>query len=138
MNKERREQKRIKPPAETYVIMDSGDYQIYPVLDISTEGIAFRYVTTEGTSDKSQQLDILIAGKGIGIDGLPCVEVKDFKIEMPQSSLSWEKHRVSLKFKSLCPVKKRELGMFIKKMESARGKGQELEGERPASGPLVV
>lgn len=120
MYKERREYQRIIPPPGTYAIMDSSDNQIYPVLDISTEGIAFRYVATNGEADKPGQLDILVAGRGIGIDNLPCVEVMDTEIQAPQRSNSWEKRRASLRFQGLCDGKKRELGQFIKRIEGAK------------------
>lgn len=116
MEKERRTHKRFKTLEGTYAVMNSYGEQICPVLDISMGGISFLYLSNNGVVDKSDQLEILVAGKGLGIAELPCMEVLDFKVDLAEASGSLEKRRACLSFNGLNQRKKEELDLFIRKV----------------------
>jgi hypothetical protein len=61
-------------------VFRSNPAKLGPIIDISMGGLAFRYVGSQKPSDKSLELDILVAGYGFYLSDLPFIPISDFEV----------------------------------------------------------
>jgi len=93
MNSERRNNIRLKPGEVTFVAMRPEFFKLGKLMDISSDGLSFNYLTTDlfGKKDNKNQcsldVDIFTSSNLYYLSGIPCKIIYDNEINKKMPSL---------------------------------------------------
>ena len=121
---ERRKHKRFKAPKGLFAVLKPGYTKVGSVLDISTRGLAFRYVDREEPPNGTD-IDIFMIGHGFCLGRAPVKSVSDVEVVrgMPDHSITIR--RCGVEFGELTPDQKSELQSFVQN----HALGEETRGQ---------
>ena len=92
---------RFKALKDTYVWLRSPPYEILGfLLDISSGGLSFEYIPTEGSLDQIDEVDIIFGDNHAYIEKLSCQKIFEIELE-DKYYTSIKMHRVGIKFKDI-------------------------------------
>lgn len=104
MGQERREKIRLRPKATTFVALRPEFAKLGKLMDISSGGLCFEYITREDgvTASDGLEIDMFISGNGYYLPNVPCNLAYDVKIKNGIAfTVSLEYRRCGLKFTGL-------------------------------------
>ena len=92
---------RFKALEDTYVLLRSPPYEILGfLLDISSGGLSFEYIPSEGSLNEIDEIDIIFRDNNANIEKLSCKKI--FEIELEDEYYTPIKmHRVGIEFKDI-------------------------------------
>jgi hypothetical protein len=93
---ERRRHKRFKVRDGAFVVLMPPSTKLGQLIDISSGGLAFRYLSMEERSNNLSELDIFLTDNSFYLEEVPVINVSDFQIagEFPFSSITTRRHGV--------------------------------------------
>ena len=108
----------LRPPAP---ILGQDIDIVGQIMDISRTGLVLRYVASQERSDESFELDIVLAGNGFRLNGVPVKTVSDCQMADDAASNSTTARRRGVQFGALTDQQMSQLEGFIR--EHANGHG---------------
>ena len=111
---EHRKLKRFKVQEGAIAVLFNRKNRIGPVIDISRNGLAFRYVTDEKKTSSSRILSLFLTAKAFRMQKVPFKVVYDYEEKPKQPVNSMTIHRCGGRFGKLAKNQKFELRLFIK------------------------
>ncbi len=84
------------------------------VMDISRTGLLLRYVATQEPSPESFELDLVLAGNGFRLNGVPFKTISDFQLADDDASNATTVRRRGVRFGPLTYKQLSELERFIR------------------------
>ncbi|MGD9331509.1 MAG: PilZ domain-containing protein [Desulfobacterales bacterium] len=118
---ERRKVKRFRAVDGALVAISPESGRIGQIRNISLSGLAFRYIaadTPEALVQGTVKLQIMFAGEGVWLDGVPAKWVADFDIPRGTSFSGLPLRQTCLQFISLTETQKTHLKEFIRRYTS--------------------
>lgn len=112
---EQRRHKRFRPQDGTYAILRGPGKKLGQVINISREGLAFRYIDIGERPKRSFELDISIEEHGFILDNLSFETVSDFSTSREFPFSSTPKRRRGGQFNALNKNQISELEYLIRK-----------------------
>jgi hypothetical protein len=114
---ERRKHKRFKVQIGAFAVLGGPPWphstKVGQIIDLSRDGLAFHYVTSEGGSNGSFELGILLAYHGFYCDKVPVKTISDFEVADKPRISSIATRRRSVQFGELTPHQISQLEYFI-------------------------
>lgn len=112
-NVDRRKHKRFQVQDVSFAALRPNYHKIGQIIDMSTDGLAFRYLADVESPETSFALDIFLASRAFHLSGLPFKIIYD--VETNELRLSSIKTRRSgLQFGELTFEQKSQLEYFIR------------------------
>ena len=93
------------------------------IVDISLDGLSFRYIAGKKCSYRSSDIDILLTDGSFCLNKVPVNTVSDFKIES-ETSFGLETRRRGVQFGNLTDNQRLDLRYFIQTYTTADPEGQ--------------
>ena len=94
-------------------VFRSNPAKLGPIIDISMGGLAFRYLKSHKPSDKSLELDILVASCGFYLSDVPFIPISDFEVAGQVSGGPQKEKQASVQFDGLTHHQISQLDYFI-------------------------
>ena len=110
---ERRRHKRFKAQMGASVVLRAHSIELGQIIDVSRDGLAFRYVSSQQPSSGSFELVILSSEADFYLDEIPFKIVSDFETNDDPFSFSITR-RCSVQFGKLRRKQETQLEYFIK------------------------
>jgi hypothetical protein len=110
---ERRSRKRFPAKEDCLIILRDEPIRPWQVLDISEEGLAFRYIGGAEDAQSISQLDILTRNTALCIEKIPFQVISDLEMTGPGPG-SYSFRRCSGRFGQLTPEQIGQMGTLIK------------------------
>lgn len=110
---ERRGRKRFPVKEGCLIILGNEPIKPWQILDISEEGLAFRYIGGAEDTKSISRLDILTRDVALCIEKIPFQVISDLEMTGPGSRF-YSLKRCSGKFGLLTPEQNGQLGTLIK------------------------
>jgi hypothetical protein len=108
---ERRKHRRFQVPKSAFVGFGPYDVKVGQIIDVSTGGLAFRYV---GTAEPSNgELTIIVTERDFYVSQIPFRTVSDFEIAGKTSPTSVAVRRSGVQFGDLTEYQKSQLQHFV-------------------------
>jgi len=105
---ERRKHQRYQVQEDAFVVLKPEYKKLGHIIDVSMDGLAFRYVDEKQSSDKSSELEIFFADNRFHLDKVPCKTISDF-VTNPLIGF----RRCSVRFRDLTDSHRSQLEDFI-------------------------
>jgi hypothetical protein len=115
---ERRIAKRFRAVDGALAALSPESGRVGQIQNISLNGVAFRYIAEESPEanlNGTARLQIMFAGKGIWLDGVPVKHIADFDIPTDSSFSSIPLRQTSLQFIDLTDDQKARLKDYIRR-----------------------
>ena len=109
---ERRKHKRFRTPKGLFAVLKPGYSKVGSVVDMSTKGLAFRYVDREELPNGTD-MDIFMIGNGFRLGKVPVKTIADVEVVQGTPYYSITIRRCGVQFEELPPEQKCELESFI-------------------------
>jgi hypothetical protein len=109
---ERRKRKRFKAPKGLFAVLKPGYTKVGSVVDMSTRGLAFRYVDREEPPNGTD-IDIFMIGHGFCLGRAPVKTISDVEVVRGTPDYSVTIRRCGVQFGELTPDQKSELESFV-------------------------
>jgi hypothetical protein len=116
---ERRRKKRLPAKDGCLVTLGSDPIKPWQILDISEEGLAFRYIGGAEEPRALSELDILTCDTSLSIERVPFKLVSDLKMSDPVPQ-RFQLNRCSVRFGSLTTDQMVRLASFLKNYTAPR------------------
>jgi hypothetical protein len=110
---ERRKHKRFQVQDDAVAVLRPSVDKRGPIIDISMGGLAFSYVTSKDSSNRSSRLDILLPDLSFYLAHMPIRTVSDFKVTSESPFRSIESRRRSVQFGKMTQEQMSQLERFI-------------------------
>jgi hypothetical protein len=110
---ERRKKPRFPADGGCLITFGNDPIKLWQVLDISNEGLAFRYIGGAENTDAASALDILTRDTSLCIEKLPFQVVSDLRMEAPAPKPYCLK-RCSVRFGPMTDSQRTQLEVLIK------------------------
>lgn len=110
---ERRKHKRFLVQDDAIAVLRPNVDKRGPIIDISRGGLAFGYITSKDSSDRSSKLDILLPDLRFYLGHVPIRTVSDFEITSELAFRGIKRKRCSVQFGKLTQEQVSQLGHFI-------------------------
>jgi len=114
---ERRIAKRFRAVDGALAALSPESGRVGQIQNISLNGVAFRYIaddSPEANLDKMPKLQLMFAGKGIWLDGVPVKWIADVDIPMDSSFSGIPLRQTSLQFIALTDAQETRLKDYIR------------------------
>jgi hypothetical protein len=108
---ERRRHTRFQVPKSAFVGFGPYDAKVGQIIDVSTDGLAFRYVGTEEPSNG--ELSIFLSERDFYVDKIPFKTISDFEIADKTASTSVPLRRSGVQFGRLTDHQSSQLEHFL-------------------------
>jgi len=108
---ERRKHTRFQVPKSAFVGFGPYDAKVGQIIDVSTGGLAFRYVGTEEPSNG--ELSIFLAERDFYVGQIPFKTISDFEIAGKTPSTSMPLRRSGVQFGQLTDHQTSQLGHLL-------------------------
>jgi len=82
------------------------------IVDISLDGLSFRYIASPKASNRSSHIEILLTDGSFYLNKVPVKTISDFEIDS-ETSFGFETRRCSVQFGDLTDNQKSDLRYFI-------------------------
>jgi hypothetical protein len=109
---ERRKHKRFQAPKGLFAMLKPGHTKVGSVVDVSTRGLAFRYVDREEIPNGTD-IDIFMIGNDFRLGKVPVKTILDVEVVQGTHYYPITIRRCAVQFGELTPVQKSELESFI-------------------------
>ncbi len=109
---EQREHRRFPAPEGAFAFFGSRSAKLGQIIDISTGGLAFHYVTDSERPYHSLTLDILLPNGTFYLDALPFKTISDYRIKN-ETGLDAATRRCGIQFGKLSDEQLTRLRRFI-------------------------
>ena len=122
MNIERRITERYQAVDGALAALSPESGRVGQIQNISLNGLAFRYIaehSSEADLDGTINLQIMFAGEGVWLEGVPAKWVADIDIPPDASFSSIPLRQTCLQFLSLTDAQKNRLKEFIRRHTNA-------------------
>lgn len=122
MNTERRITERYQAVDGALAALSPESGRVGQIQNISLNGLAFRYIaehSSEADLDGTINLQIMFAGEGVWLEGIPAKWVADIDIPPDASFSSIPLRQTCLQFLSLTDAQKKRLKEFIRRHTNA-------------------
>jgi hypothetical protein len=110
---ERRKHKRFLVQDDAIAVLRPSVDKRGPIIDISMGGLAFGYITSKDSSDRSSKIDILLPDLRFYLGQVPIRTVSDFEITSELAFRGIKRRRCSVQFGKLTQEQVSQLGHFI-------------------------
>ena len=111
---DRRRSKRYQAKEGRFAVLVTRKDKLGQIKDISMRGLSFRYVNDNRITNGHGELKIIIAGFGLFLDKVSVETITDFEVINGFSVSPLKMRQTGIKFKSLSPDQKFQLGRFIR------------------------
>ena len=121
MNTDRRISERYRAVDGALAAMNPTAGRVGQIHNISLTGLAFRYIAEEpsvSTPDRTVTLQILFAGEGVWLEGIPAKWVADFDIPPSSTFSGIPLRQTCVQFLELTDQQKARLKEFIHRFTS--------------------
>jgi hypothetical protein len=108
---ERRKHTRFQVPKSAFVGFGPYDAKVGQIIDVSTGGLAFRYVGTEEPSNG--ELSIFVTERDFYVSHIPFRTISDFEIDGKTPSTSVALRRSGVQFGKLTDYQTSQLEYFL-------------------------
>ncbi len=88
------------------------------IVDISLDGLSFRYIASPKASNRSSHIDILLTDGSFRLNKIPVKTISDFEID-GETSVGVETRQCSVQFGDLTDNQKSDLRYFIQTYTTA-------------------
>jgi hypothetical protein len=109
---ERRKKKRFQAPKGLFAVLRPGYTKMGSVVDVSTGGLAFRYVDREKTPNGTY-IDIFMIGEFFHLSKVPVKTITDFEVVNGRPYCSFTIRRCGVQFGELTDHQKAQVEQFI-------------------------
>lgn len=112
----RRKHRRFQVQDTAFVVLRAPSphsTKVGQIIDISRQGLAFRYIADEGRSNGSSELEIVSADHSFYLDKVPFKTISDSKTDKDVPFSSIEMRRSGVQFGDLTPNQISRLEYFI-------------------------
>jgi hypothetical protein len=116
-SQERRQAQRYQVEEGVVAVWRAEGAKIGAVINVSSLGMAFSYISDGKPEKDAPEIDIFIQGTGILIQGLPVNTVSDVVMENAASFSLLSLRRRSVSFKALSSEQQRALQIFISQQQ---------------------
>lgn len=119
---ERRFAKRFRAVDGALAALSPESGRVGQIHDISLHGLAFQYIADDSTMADlhgTVKLQIMFAGEGVWLEGLPVKRVADINVSADTSFSQLPLRQTCLQFTSLTATQKRRLQEFIRRYTSS-------------------
>lgn len=106
---EKRKHKRLRVHEDAFVVLKPHYEKLGHIIDISIDGLAFRYIDEKGTSGRSSVLDIFFVDNRFHLEKVPFETILDLETD---SRMSYR--RCSVRFGEMTDNQRSQLNDFIK------------------------
>jgi hypothetical protein len=103
---------RFETQDNAYAALRGQETKIGKISDISANGVAFRYLAEEKSTEEYGKADIFLSQNGFHLSDVPCSVVYD-REESPDSSYGIKPYRCGLMFDQLEGESQERLDYFI-------------------------
>ena len=113
---DRRRHKRFQVRDSAFVVLRAPwphFTKVGQIIDISRQGLAFRYIADEGRSNGSSELEILLGNQSFYLDKVPFKTISDSKTDNDIPFSSIKMRRSGVQFGKLTPEQISQLKYFI-------------------------
>ena len=110
---DRRVSKRFIADGNTFVAPNRDSNVRFDIIDISDNGLAFRYCRNGKTFEDFERLSIMTSDEKFVMDDIDCKTVSDVEIFEDLDSNDVTMRRRGIQFESLTPLQQKMLGYFI-------------------------
>jgi len=110
---DRRRKTRYRVREGAYAALTNSDPRLGQIRDISMVGLSFRYIGGGDSVPNDSVLKIILAGRGLMMDGLPYYTVSDYEIESEYALSSLTIRQMHLAFGELSSQQRSKLDAFI-------------------------
>lgn len=110
---ERRKHKRFLVQDDAIAVLRPNVDKRGPIIDISRGGLAFGYITSKDSSERSFKLDILLPDLRFYLGQVPIRTVSDFEVTSELAFRGIKRKRCSVQFGKLTQEQVSQLGHFI-------------------------
>jgi len=113
---DRRKHRRFQLHDSAFVVFRAPwphSTKVGQIIDISRQGLAFRYIADEGWSNGSSELEIVLANHSFYLDKVPFKTISDSKTDNDVPFSSIEMRRSVVQFGDLTPNQISQLEYFI-------------------------
>jgi hypothetical protein len=111
---ERRKFMRLKPQEDTFALLRGQVSKLGRVIDISTGGLAFRYVSIGEGLKAAFELDLVLPKDNLRLNGLPVKVVSNFERQGKTPSRRIRLRRVGVQFRELTQYQMSQLQHFMR------------------------
>ncbi len=112
---ERRSQERYQVQQGIYALLKNGSSKLGQIINISTGGLAFKYINHEKQIGEPVEVDIFISGNGYFLKGLPCKKISDIHIDNFVPFSTFEMRQLGVQFGAMHNGQADQLEAFIDK-----------------------
>ncbi len=120
MSIELRKHKRFQGKDGAFVTLRRGVRKLWQIIDISQNGLAFRYLGQVEGAPASLELDIITGDTAFYIEKIPFTIVSDCEIAN-QSLSDYTARRCGVEFRELAPSQRSQLEYFIRNYTNGGG-----------------
>lgn len=114
MNTERRQFRRFLADDRSFACLRPHFGKLGKIKDISRGGLAFEYICTKGSEEKSSAIDIFLSGDRFYLPKMPCRVVYDLQKGEDLTSISnFQVRKCGLEFGELTGEQKYKLKLFL-------------------------
>ena len=110
---ERRKRDRSKTMDGAYAVIKADYYIVGPILDISEDGLTFRYLGKSGQIQESVEVDIFFSGMGFYIQNVTSKTISDFRIDKKAPNRSLTIRQCGIQFCELTNDQATQIDNFI-------------------------
>jgi hypothetical protein len=111
---ERRKVRRLKPQEDIFALLRGQVSKLGRVIDISTGGLAFRYVSIGEGLKGAFELDLVSPKDDLRLNGLPVKVVSNFERQSKTPSRQIRLRRVGVQFRELTQYQISQLHHFMR------------------------